>query len=439
MIFFPSRRFLVVATAIVFMTFGLFVHPAFGYAAAIAALALAAAAVYDVRDLRRARTGITVEVATPPTVTRGEPIHVEVTVSNATSRDFSCEARPVLPDATIPNYVEHAFTAPANGPARFEIPLQAPLRGHYTFGPVFLRIDGPLGLMRSQVRHDATAETKVYPDVRRVQQYLVTRRLQDTIAPHLRTARIRGLGSEFESLREYEETDDIRRIDWKATAKHRMPIVRNYEIEPFRNAMIIVDAGRLMAGSTGDATKLDCAIDSALMVAGVVLDGGDRCGTLVFDDDVRAFLPPRGGLAQLKTIVNTIYALQPTYVESHFQRAFAHLQTRLTKRSLVLILSDVIDPHASASLLAGVMALSRRHLVMFAALRTPEMERVIETPSASPADPYRKAVAYRLFDERTRAIMGLQRSGVHVIDVRPDRLTVPLVNKYIELREMNLL
>lgn len=436
---FPAPRLLWGVGALCVLAFGLFVHDAFGYVVAVLFGVLMVGGAYDAWWLRKHRGALSAELDAPQTLTRGERAELGVTVHNDTARDRTLWVRPVLPDETIPNYVTHRTHAVAGDAARFRIPLGVPLRGRYTFGPVYVRLDGPLGLIRGQVCCEARETTRVYPDVRRVQDYLVTRKMQDTVAPHLRTARIRGIGSEFESMREYELGDDIRRIDWKATAKHRMPIVRNYEIEPFRNVMVIVDAGRLMAGSTGDATKLDCALDAALMVAGVVLEGGDRCGTLVFDEDVRAYLPPRGGLAQLRAIVENTYALQPTYVESHFQRAFAHLQTRLTKRSLVLILSDVIDPYASASLLSGVVALSRRHLVMFAALRTPEVERVIDTPSASPEDPYRKAVAYRLFDERTMAITRLQRSGVHVLDVKPQDLTVPLVNKYIELREANML
>ena len=425
--------------AILAISFGLFFVDAAIYAVVGGLIVVGLGALWDARWLFSHKSEISASVEAQQTLTRGERADVFVQVNNNTSRGLRLWVRPILPEAGVPKYAEHTTQAESGGAARFTVLVSVPLRGRYEFGPVYVRFDGPLGLMRGQVECDASAVTKVYPDVRRVQQYLITRKMQDTVAPHLRTARIRGIGSEFESLREYEEGDDIRRIDWKSTAKHQTPIIRNYEIEPYRNVMVIVDSGRLMAGSTGNATKLDCALDAALMLSGVVLEGGDRCGTLVFDEDVRAYLPPRGGLAQLKMIVETTYALQPTYVESHFQRAFAHLQTRLSKRSLVLILSDVIDPYASASLLSGVVALSRRHLVMFAALRTPEVERVIDEPSKCTEDPFRKAVAYRLFDERTGAIARLQRSGVHVLDVRPQDLTVPLVNKYIELREANML
>jgi uncharacterized protein (DUF58 family) len=174
------------------------------------------------------------------------------------------------------------------------------------------------------------------------------------------------------------------------------------------------------------------------MTAGVALDGGDRCGLLVFDDDVVSFLSPRGGMDQLQRIVETVYDVQPKLVESHFRRAFIYLQTRLTKRSLVLVLTDVSDVDASAAVLAGLLNLGRRHLVLMAALRTPEVEGVLEEPAA-PLTPYRKAVAYRLIRERAEVIARLEKGGVHVLDLAPDQLTIPVVNKYIELREANLL
>jgi uncharacterized protein (DUF58 family) len=317
--------------------------------------------------------------------------------------------------------------------------LQANIRGAYHFGDVYLRCHSPLRLLTAQRRIPHEHVCRVYPNIRKVKEYLAMRRTLSAVAPHVRSTPLRGIGSEFESLRSYEEGDDIRRIDWKATARLSSLITRNYEIEHFRNVVVLVDRGRLMAGRAGNGTKLDHAIDAALMVCGVALDGGDRAGLLVFDQEVLTYLPPRGELRQLQAVLESLYDLQPELVESHFRRAFIHLQTKLTRRSLVLVLSDVMDVHASQSALQGLLALSKRHLVVFAALRTPEIEEVVDLPDSSDLGPFRKAVAHRLLQERTEVLARLDKGGVHVLDVRPTDLTIPLVNKYIELRERNLL
>ena len=194
-----------------------------------------------------------------------------------------------------------------------------------------------------------------------------------------------------------------------------------------------------MAAEVGEVTKLDLALDAALMIAGVALEGGDRCGILVFDREVSTYLRPRPSLDQLTRIVENVYDVQPVLDESHFQRAFVFLQQRLTKRSLLVVLSDMVGVDISGSMLCSLVTLGKRHLVVLAALRSPEIRQVIAAPVADEIDPFRKAVAYRLVKERTEALGRLRRGGVHVLDVAPDELTLPLVNKYIELRESNLL
>lgn len=435
----PGRRFVLGAFALAAASVSLFATDAAGGPLALGAAMLVSAALADAVWLWRNRDAAAASVECPGTAVRGDEVLLTIRLTNGASRRIALAARVETPDLAAPPIVRFETRLGPGEHTAFEARQRLPERGVYRWSAVHLRMDGPMGLMRLTVERPVTAECRVYPDIRRVRDHIVTRRLHDAIAPHLRTARIRGIGSEFESLREYEDGDDIRRIDWRASARYLRPIVRNYEIEPFRTVMVLVDAGRLMAQSAGDGAKLDHAIDAALMVAGVALDGGDRCGALVFDDQLRAYLPPRGGLGQLRAVVETLFDVKPTFAESHFQRAFVQLQTRLRKRSLIVILGDVTDVDASASLLSGVVALSRRHLVVFAALRTPEVQAVIDAPSRTVADPYEKAVAYRLLEDRAAVMARMHKSGVQVLDVEPERVTVPLVNKYLELREANRL
>lgn len=436
---FPAQGLVVYAAALAAASGALLFYPGLlPWLGAAAAAALVPAAV-DYLWLLRRRRDLTATLSAPDTVIRGDDVPVELHVENAGRARLRVRVRPVLPEQAEPNLYEGAAVLGPRQRAKFPLTLHAPVRGDYRFGDVFLRVPGPFHAVMGQLRVPAGRVLQVYPDVRRVKDYIVSRRTHTALTPHIHTSHLRGIGSEFESLRDYEEGDDIRRIDWKATARHGRPITRNYEIEHFRDIMIVVDRGRLMAGRVGEATKLDHAVDAALMVAGVALDGGDRCGLLVFDDDVVSYLPPRGRMDQLQRIIETVHDLQPNLVESHFRRAFIYLQTRLTKRSLVLVLSDVIDAEASAAVVAGLFSLGRRHLVVLAALRTPEVEGVLEEPLSTAVVPYRKAVAYRLLRERAEVMARIEKGGAHVLDVPPDRLTIPVVNKYIELREANLL
>jgi uncharacterized protein (DUF58 family) len=248
-----------------------------------------------------------------------------------------------------------------------------------------------------------------------------------------------GLGTEFEMLSEYRPGDDPRRIDWKTTARLRRPVVRRFQVERHRDVMIVIDCGRLMGADAGRGSKLDCAVDSALILCRTVLESGDRCGLALFDDRVLGYQPPLSGPRALRSLVDSVYNVQSRWAESDFGLMFATLQSRQTKRSLVVILSDIVDVETSTRFRTSLATLSRRHVVLFAGLQTPLLRQIVAEPVATLLDGSRKAVTFRVLRERDEALRSLKRSGVQVLDVEPSRLTVPLLNRFIELRQQNVL
>ena len=401
--------------------------------------ALALMALADYRWLQRHADSDKATLAIPQSIQREETLTATVTVENAGTQPMRLQVRPILPEQGVPSRKQAALPLEPGQRAQLPFTIEALVRGQYRFGDLYVRVTAPRAMFQAQVRLPNDQICRVYPEVQRVREYLLTRRMRTMAAPHMRTMALRGIGSEFESLRDYEQGDDIRRIDWRATAKHRKLITRNYEVEPFRNVLVIVDRGRLMAAQVGTGTKLDCAVDAALMVSAVALDSGDRCGLLVFDSDVAAYIPPAGSLSQLPRILDALYDIEPVLEESHFLRAFGLLQSRLFKRSLIVVLTDVIDIDVSRSTLEALLGLGKRHMVVVAALRTPATYDVLTAPVTDKLDPFRKAAAHRLVNERREVLAHLRKGGVHLLDVHPDDLTVPLVNKYIELREQNRL
>ena len=465
---FPGNALVAGCVALALASALLLVHPAFVWPLAAAWVAVAGTAFAEAVWLRRHARSVALELNAPETAVRGDSLDCILRVHNPLEKRVELRVRPLLPSQGKPNDREMAFAVDAGKGVEAAFRIGVPVRGLHRFDGIFARMRSPLGLMQCQWFVASTHACRVFPDIRSVKEYIVSHRMRTALAPHLRTTPLRGIGSEFESLRDYAQGDDIRRIDWRATARVNKLISREYEIEQERNVVVIIDCGRLMAGSTSargigmhewlhgivtppkkedvplEATKLDHAVDAALMLAGVSLENDDRFGLMLFADDLIAYLPPHGGMAHLQRVTNTLYDVQPTLVESHFRKAFLHLQTKLTKRSLVVVISDVIDVQASSSLVTGVLSLAKRHLVVMAALRTPEVERVLDqTPPADAPravreqQPFRKAVAYRLLRERTEVMARLHRGGVEVIDLRPEELTVPLINKYLDLRQQN--
>ena len=466
---FPGTGLVTAGIALTLASALMLVHPAFAWFLAAAWLALAVAVILEAVWLDSNAREITLELDAPDTAVRGDHLDCAIRVRNPLERRVDLRVRPLLPFQGKPNDRVLAFAVDGGKGVEAPFKIGVPERGAHRFDGIYARMRSPFRLMQCQWFVASKRVCRVFPDIRSVKEYIVSHRMRTALAPHLRTVPLRGIGSEFESLRDYVQGDDIRRIDWRATARVNKLISREYEIEQERNIVVIIDCGRLMAGSTSargigmhewlhgitapppddgerplEATKLDHAVDAALMLAGVSLENGDRFGLMLFADDLIAYLPPHGGMGHLQTVTNTLYDVQPTLAESHFRRAFLHLQTRLTKRSLVVVISDVIDVQASSSLVTGVLSMAKRHLVVMAALRTPEIERVLDDtpPPDAPApvreqQPFRKAVAYRLLRERAEVMARLHKGGVEVIDLRPEELTVPLINKYLDLRQQN--
>lgn len=435
MTFRPGRNLVYAGVALAASTIAVFIWLPAVVVLACGVVALLIACVYDCRSARHALNTIEVTRIAPRVVGRDLPFSVRYTVVNRLHMAIQGQLRDIRSHEANPSDVRHNFTVPPQGQTELHDTVRIPVRGLHAFGPIWLRTWGAWRLVEAQTSIDSFARVKVLPETFASREELIKDigaavRLLDQV----KTVRQTGAGAEFDSLYPYQYGDDPRRIDWRATARAQQPIVRHYQVERHRDVMIIVDCGRLMAGDAGRGSKLDRAVDSALHLAGVALRGGDRCGVGVFDDLVRGYLPPVSGVPSLQSIVESLYAARTAWRESDFTRMFAELQSRQPKRSLVVILSDLSDPETSDQLRGALTLLAQRHLVLFAAVRTPMLSQEIASPVDSIEDGARKAVAMRLVRERRESLHALERGGVQVLDVEPRQLTLPLINRFLLLR-----
>jgi uncharacterized protein (DUF58 family) len=406
-----------------------------------AALVLTAGlSVWDARLAMAALGRIKVTRKLPLVVGRDLPFLDSIQLMNQGAGRVAGEMRDVLPAACQPAWRVLPFEVESQAAINLEIACRIPRRGRHRFGPVWVRVEGALGLVEIQQQFDCHGETKVLPET-----FVSREPLQKDMKAELMLldkasrARQHGTGTEFVMLDEYRRGDDPRRIDWRSTARHGFPIVRRYQVERHREVLILIDSGRLMGTMTDRGTKLDCAVDAALNLARVALNSGDRCGIGFFDRQVRGFLPPIAGSKSMKNLVECVYDLETRWQESDFSRLFAELQQRQSKRCFLIVLSDLGDAETSRMHCAALERLNRRHLVLFAALRTPLLDRVIHSETPTVLDGARKAVATGLSRDRGRALHTLKHGGVRVLDLEPQQITVPLINQFIDLRQRNLL
>jgi uncharacterized protein (DUF58 family) len=239
-----------------------------------------------------------------------------------------------------------------------------------------------------------------------------------------------GLGTDFESIRDYSPDDDVRQINWQATSRLQQPMSNRYRIEQDRNLICAIDTGRLMSAPVGLATRLDLSLDALAAVAVAAEEEGDRIGALAFAGEIlRMVNPCHHGSAR---VVRALFDLEVRMEESDFALAFRTVAGR--KRSLIVVFTDIMDDAASRSLLESVPTLVRKHAVLVASVRDPDLARAVSRAPRRPLDAYAASVAVGLLDDRARVISRLRRMGAMVAEAEPDRLGVACVAGYMTLK-----
>ncbi|RMG16189.1 MAG: DUF58 domain-containing protein [Deltaproteobacteria bacterium] len=382
-----------------------------------------------------ARARIEATRAVPPHLSVGVPNRISLRLLNRGPRTVRIEVLDQPPPSFEGSAHLHSVRIPPFSSMRVEERLVPTARGRYRFGDLCLRVRGPLGLAVAERRLPLCEEVKVYPDLRAVRRLALAGGARTRSELGIHELRREGEGSEFETLREYGPGDAYRDIDWKATARRGEPVVRTQQPERSQIVLIGVDTGRLMAAQSGRLSKLDHAINAALLLAFVALRSGDRVGLVTFSDEVHRYLPPRRGRTQYRRILDALYQIEAarTYVDYRaYARSILALQRR---RALVLTFTDLFDETASGELVLQMGRMARRHLPVVITLRDPALDRMV----ADAEDPWRMAVAAELLDERESLRRGLKLAGARVLDPLPDESVVAAVNTYVELKRRQAL
>ena len=360
--------------------------------------------------------------------------------ANASRRRARLRVREIRPEILGGTQPARTLTVAARGSLREEIVVMPRARGRETGGGFVLDSVGPLGLGRRRQRLPLPWEVVVYPP-------LVSMRLRASVAEALRrrqagTKAIRQLGEGrlFESLREWRPGDDLRHIDWKATARRRKTITRQYEAERRQQVLLVLDTGRLMtADVAAGTTRFDYAVQAVLELAYAAAQHDDNVGIMTFADGVQHFVAPERGRAGVRRVLDVLAVVQPKLVEPDYPGAFRYLAARNRKRALTVFFTDVVDRFASDALVANVATLRPRHLPLAVTLRNPELDAVAALRAATSRDAFRKAAAEELLHAREDALAHMRRAGVLVIDVTPQRAAQAVVARYLDLKRRGTL
>jgi uncharacterized protein (DUF58 family) len=334
---------------------------------------------------------------------------------------------------------ELTATLPPRSRTTLARPVMPSHRGADELRALYAWYENQLGLIRRRLRIPAPQVIRVFPDLSAVERYGKLHLRNRTIEAGLRRMKLRGAGTEFESLREWSDGDAFRSIDWKATARRGKLMVAQHEVERSQNVLLLLDCGRLMTPRIDTGRKLDYAVTAALSLATIAGLASDRVGLVAFAGGILATSAPRSTRASVAQLADALYGLEPRFEESNYTRAFGYLRHHLHKRSLIVFLTDVIDPIAQVTVMAQVGALAKHHLLICVFMNDAAVSDALDREPETITDAYRANVAVVLANERRLAKAMLERAGVIVIDVPAKKLTTALIDEYLRVKRRGLL
>jgi uncharacterized protein (DUF58 family) len=371
----------------------------------------------------------------------GQSADTVLTVTNGARRRFKGQIRDAWAPSARAEPRHHDIDIPAGQTESLVTRLRSARRGDQHAAVVTARSIGPLGIAGRQRSHDVPWQVRILPPFlsrKHLPSRLAKLREIDGLLPVL----IRGQGTEFDSLREYVIGDDVRSIDWRATARRSDVVVRTWRPERDRRVVLVLDTGRTSAGRVGaDAPagdprqwpRLDWSMDAALLLAALASRAGDHVDFLAHDRVVRGQVYNASRTEVLAQVVEAMAPLQPALVESDASAMVAAIQRRTRRRALVVLLTDLNASALDEGLMPVLPQLSAKHQVIVAAVADPRVD-LLAAGRSDAAQVYDAAAAERSRNDRRAIASRLRRSGVDVVDALPEELAPALADRYLAMK-----
>lgn len=395
-------------------------------------------AIIDLFSLPK-KSLLSAERETARTASLRKPQQVHLTINNPSRRRFEVTVRDGLPLELSGAPEEFELDLAPLSRTTVDYRLESSRRGAFTIDEVHLRVRSRWKLWTRLLQLPAKSELHVYPDMRQLSEYAILARTNRLSLMGLRRTRKIGQDNEFERLRDYSPDDNYKHIEWRATSRRNKLTVKDYQSNQSQRLLFMLDCGRMMTNEAAGLSLLDHGLNAMLMLSYVALSHGDSVGVLCFSDEIHSFVPPRSGMQQMNRLLHTAYDRFPRLVESRYDLAFMHLAQQVHKRSLVVLITNVIDEVNSHQIERYLTAAAGRHLTLGVLLRDRAVFEAAESEYPNDFLLYRAAAAAEILSWRAQVLADLNHKGVLSLDVFPEDLTAPLVNRYLEIKARHLL
>lgn len=360
---------------------------------------------------------------------------VSFQVRNNSTRPMELILKDELPDFHF-NILSQDMkkTVPPRSVSDFSYEIFPTKRGSFLFPSIHMRFKSRWGLCFKYGKRPLPIDFKVYPNLKDLSKYRLLMTKSMALENGRRIVNIRGDGQEFESLREYIDGDDFRKINWMVSAREKRYVINLYESEKNQPVIIMIDTGRPMSYLLKGYKKLDYAINAALILSDIVNQRGDNSGLAVFDTELKTYIKPGKGSAHRNNLMEALYHSEDTNHTSDYYEAFRSLVKRQKRRSIVFVFTDFETEVELSDLVRQMKLLKSRHLPIVALMKNDCVLRMSENDGKDSKSIYEKSVALEYLDNRQRLIRTLNRSGIICIESDAENFAIDSVNRYLKIK-----
>ena len=430
---FLTRRFYIAITAVILVVASGYWWPPL-FVAGQVLLALFVAEVAVETALLYWRRGITARRACSDRFSNGDDNVVRVHVENAFPYKVRIEVIDEIPFVFQRRDISFVAKVGARDAVTIEYCLRPKERGVYGFGCIRTFAAVAAGLVSRRFTTKAAKDVKVYPSylmLRRYELLAISNNLQELGIKKIRRV---GHNTDFEQIKEYVQGDDYRTINWKASARRHALMVNVYQDERSQNIYSVIDRGRVMQQAFGGMTLLDYAINASLVLSYVAIRKEDMAGLITFDEHFDSFVPASRQAGQMETLMNCLYAQKTSFGETDYFSLCVHIDKNISRRSLLVLYTNFSDMVSMRRQLPYLQQLSRKHAVLVVFFLDREQQEFIESPAQGVEDYYRHVIAEKFAYEKRLIVNTLRQSGIYSLLTEPARLSVNIINKYLELK-----
>lgn len=432
-LFFSKRFYWIFASIIVLfvLSFGFsFLFPI----TKIILLVFAVLILVDYGSLFLQRDPINLQRICSDRFSNGDENKVEIRIKNL----YPFRIRGIIIDEVPEQFQARNFQVPADLESReeksFPYKLRPVERGEYQFHAIRLMVKSPLGIVVRRISKETDQKVKVLPAYFLLRQFELQAHSSNLTEAGNKKIRKIGHSLEFEQIKEYVTGDDIRSINWKATARKGQLMVNNFTDERSQQIYCIIDKGRVMKMPFEGMSLLDYAINASLILLRVALIKQDRAGLITFDEGLGNFLPADRKAGQMTNILEALYNQQTKFLESDYEKLFAVIRTRVTQRSLIVLFTNFESMTGLQRQLPFIRSIASKHLVLVVFFENTELRQLSESDAKDMESLYIRTIAERFQYEKRLIVKELQQHGIFTILTAPQNLTVDTVNKYLELK-----